>query len=83
MNKIQIHDAIMLYLLTLEVLPRLDSLNASNSLKKAFRTVEGFATTSFTNIETHPELADVINNQMVQLFSQTIDNFQQNLIQQQ
>jgi len=76
MNESKIHDAIMLYLLTLEVLPRLDSLNASKSLIKAFRTIEGFASESFKNIETHPKLADIINNDMVQQFSQVVDNFQ-------
>jgi len=72
----QIHDAIMAYLLVLELLPRLDKLNASRSLIKATRTMEGFATESFKNIEKHQGLADIINNDMVQQFSKLVDNFQ-------
>ena len=60
----------------IEALSRMDNLNASKSFKKACRTIEGFAESSFKNIESHPELADIINNDMVQEFSRTIDNFQ-------
>jgi len=72
----KIHDAIILYLLMIEALSRMDNLNASKSFKKACRTIEGFAESSFKNIENHPELSDIINNDMVQEFSRTIDNFQ-------
>ena len=74
MNKIP--KPILLYLLALEMLPLLDSMNATNSIKKAVRTIENFAANSFKEIEKHPKLAPVVNDEMVQQFSQLIDNIE-------
>lgn len=74
MNKIP--KPILLYLLALEMLPLLDEMNASNSILKAVRTIENFAANSFKEIEKHPKLAPVVNDEMVQQFSQLIDNIE-------
>ena len=58
------------------MLPLLDEMNATNSIKKAVRTIEGFAANSFKEIEKHKELAPVVNDEMVQQFSQLIDNIE-------
>ena len=69
----KIPKPILLYLLALEMLPILDEMNATNSIKKAVRTIEGFAANSFKEIEKHKELAPVVNDEMVQQFSRLID----------
>jgi len=72
----KIPKPILLYLLSLEMLPILDLMNATNSIKKAVRTIEGFAANSFNEIEKHPKLANVVNDEMVQQFSKLIDNIE-------
>ena len=72
----KIPKPILLYLLSLEMLPLLDEMNATNSIKKAVRTIEGFAANSFDQIEKHPQLANVVNDEMVQQFSKMIDNIE-------
>lgn len=70
----KIPKPILLYLLSLEMLPLLDELNAGNSIKKAVRTIEGFAVNSFKSIEQHPKLAPIVNDEMVKQFSRYIDD---------
>ena len=72
----KIPKPILLYLLSLEMLPLLDEMNATNSIKKAVRTIEGFAANSFDQIEKHPKLAPIVNDEMVQQFSKLIDNIE-------
>lgn len=74
----KIPKPILLYLLSLEMLPLLDELNAGASIKKAVRTIEGFAANSFKEIEKHTRLAPVVNDEMVQQFSKMIDDFECN-----
>ena len=72
----KIPKPILLYLLSLEMLPLLDELNAGASIKKAVRTIEGFAANSFKEIEKHTRLAPVVNDEMVQQFSKMIDDIE-------
>ena len=76
MKMMKIPKPILLYLLSLEMLPILDEMNATNSIKKAVRTIEGFAQHSFNEIEKHKELAPIVNDEMVQQFSKLIDNIE-------
>jgi len=78
MKMMKIPKPILLYLLALEMLPILDEMNATNSIKKAVRTIEGFAQHSFNEIEKHKELALVVNDEMVQQLSRLLDELKFN-----
>ena len=67
---------ILLYLLSLEMLPLLDETNASNSLKKSVRTIEAFASNSFKEIEQHQEIAKYVHECLVPEFSKVIDSIE-------
>lgn len=66
----------LIYMIGLEMLQYLDDLNAEDHIKKAVRSIESFVTQSFYNIEKHPKLAEVINNEMVTQFNDLINSFE-------
>jgi len=67
---------ILLYLLTLEMLPLLDEVEVATSHKKAVRTIENFASKFFEDMSINEELADYVNDDLVQAFSQMIDSIE-------
>lgn len=68
----KVPSSLKLYLLTLEVLPLLDELNANNSLKKAYRTIQGFAADTNDRIELVGLSDELIKNMYIN-FSDIID----------
>jgi hypothetical protein len=68
----KVPKSLKLYLLTLEVLPLLDELNANNSLKKAYRTIQGFAADTNDRIEMVGLSDELVSNMYIN-FSDIID----------
>jgi hypothetical protein len=72
----KIPKPILLYLLALEMLPLLDRLLPENKkgFLKSIRTIEKFTHEIFQTIESHAKLANIVNDELVQQFSNYIDD---------
>ncbi len=71
----KIHKAVKLYLLAIEMLPLVDELNCSNSLKKAVRTIEAFAGDSCNKIE-ESKLSSELNEAVAIGFSRLMNGLE-------
>ncbi len=71
----KIHKAVKLYLLAIEMLPLVDELNCSNSLKKAVRTIESFAGDSCNKIE-ESDMSSELNEAVAIGFSRLMNGLE-------
>lgn len=72
----QIPAPVMLYLLTLEMLPLLDQTNASATLIKSVRTIENFAAATCKKIESNEDLATYVHDTLSPEFSRIIESIE-------
>lgn len=72
----QIPAPVMLYLLTLEMLPLLDQTNASDTLIKSVRTIENFAAATCKTIESNEDLSTYVHDTLAPEFSRIIESIE-------